>query len=117
MILQRIAGDVLRMGGEMLTEAINGVTGTRAAQRAQANRAELAERIARAVPNDGVVAALPGTPISSDQWALLKAGNVAAPKAPGLKALGIAPRPLGLFLDRWMTRYRKHGRFGVAKAA
>lgn len=44
----------------MLTEAINGVTGTRAAQRAQANRAELAERIARAVPKDGVVAALPG---------------------------------------------------------
>lgn len=59
-----------------------------------------------------VVAALPGTPISSDQWALLKAGNVAAPKAPGLKALGIAPRPLGLFLDRWMVRFRKHGRFG-----
>jgi len=60
----------------------------------------------------GVVAALPGTPISSDQWALLKAGNVASAKAPGLKALGISPRPLGLFLDRWMVRFRKHGRFG-----
>jgi len=84
---------------------------------------ELNERIAAAqhrrrlfvpLPDavSAVVAALPGTPISSDQWALLKAGNVAAPKAPGLKALGISPRPLGLFLDRWMVRFRKHGRFG-----
>lgn len=59
-----------------------------------------------------VIAALPGTPISSDQLALLLAGNVAAPKALGLKQLGITPRPLGLFLDRWMVRFRKHGRFG-----
>jgi NADH dehydrogenase len=58
------------------------------------------------------IAILPGTPISSDQYALLQAGSVAAPKAPGLKQLGITPRPLGLFLDRWMVRYRKHGRFG-----
>lgn len=59
------------------------------------------------------IAALPGTPISSDQFALLQAGNVAAPKALGLKQLGIAPRPLSLFLDRWMVRFRKHGRFGT----
>ncbi|PLK26883.1 complex I NDUFA9 subunit family protein [Novosphingobium sp. TH158] len=53
---------------------------------------------------------LPGAPISSDQWKLLKAGNVAG-KGPGLKELGVAPRPLSLFLDRWMVAYRKHGRF------
>ncbi|MFN5903539.1 MAG: complex I NDUFA9 subunit family protein, partial [Novosphingobium sp.] len=36
----------------------------------------------------------------------------------GIAALGITPRPIGLFLDRWMVRYRKHGRFGdKAKAA
>jgi hypothetical protein len=23
------------------------------------------------------------------------------------------PRPLGLFLERWMVRYRNHGRFGT----
>ncbi|MEO5586386.1 MAG: NAD(P)H-binding protein, partial [Novosphingobium sp.] len=45
---------------------------------------------------------LPGAPLSADQWALLKAGNVAGGKAPGLKAFGITPRPMGLFLDRWM---------------
>jgi len=55
---------------------------------------------------------LPGAPITSDQWQLLKAGSVASGNRPGFKALGIAPRPLGLFLDRWMVRFRKHGRFG-----
>ena len=63
---------------------------------------------------DGVsalFAALPGTPMNADQWGLLKAGNVAAPGSAGLKALGIEPKPLGLFLDDWMVRYRKNGRF------
>ncbi len=59
----------------------------------------------------GLIAVLPGTPISRDQLALLKAGNVGT-GLPGLKALGVTARPLGLFLDRWMVRFRKHGRFG-----
>ncbi len=64
-----------------------------------------------------VIAAIPGTPISGDQLALLRAGSVAAPKALGLRELGITPRPLGLFLDRWMVRFRKHGRFGSKLSA
>ena len=60
---------------------------------------------------------LPGAPITSDQWALLKAGNVASGKLPGLKALGVTPRPLSLFLDRWMVRFRNHGRFGAKPVA
>ena len=59
---------------------------------------------------------LPGAPLSSDQWALLKADNVLHGEN-GMKALGVVPRPLELFLDRWMVRYRKHGRFGVASRA
>jgi NADH dehydrogenase len=55
---------------------------------------------------------LPGAPLSSDQWALLKQGNVAGGELPGLTEFGIVPKPLGLFLERWMVRYRKHGRFG-----
>lgn len=85
---------------------------------------ELNQRIAKAqgrqrlfaeLPDavSGLIAALPGTPISSDQWMLLKAGNVATSAISGIAALGIAPHPLGLFLDRWMTRFRKHGRFGA----
>ena len=58
------------------------------------------------------IAFLPGTPISSDQYALLKAGNVASGDHPGLADLGVRPRPISLFLDKWMMRFRKHGRFG-----
>lgn len=59
----------------------------------------------------GLFASLPGTPMSSDQWGLLKAGNTVSGEHPGFDAFDIAPRPLDLFLDRWMTRYREHGRF------
>lgn len=86
------------------------------------NMMEINQRIAKAqgrerrfipVPDaaSGVFAALPGTPMSSDQWSLLKAGSVVGERAKGFAALGIEPRPLGLFLDRWMVRYKKHGRF------
>jgi NADH dehydrogenase len=59
---------------------------------------------------------LPGAPLSADQWALLRGGNVLNGEN-GLKALGVTPRPLSLFLDRWMVRYRKHGRFGDRASA
>lgn len=65
----------------------------------------------------GLIAWLPGTPISSDQFKLLKAGSVASGTLPGLAEMGVTPRPLGLFLDRWMVRFRKHGRFGARSAA
>jgi hypothetical protein len=29
----------------------------------------------------------------------------------------VPAHPLGLYLDRWMVRYRKHGRFGEKAAA
>jgi NADH dehydrogenase len=61
----------------------------------------------------GLFASLPGTPLSRDQLALLKAGSVASGALPGLADLGLRARPLALFLDRWMLRYRKAGRFGV----
>ena len=60
----------------------------------------------------GTFASLPGTPMGSDQWELLKQGNVASSEARGFAELGIEPKPIGLFLDKWMVRYRKHGRFG-----
>ncbi|MEL6876603.1 MAG: complex I NDUFA9 subunit family protein [Pseudomonadota bacterium] len=60
-----------------------------------------------------VFAALPGTPMSRDQWTLLKPGNVVSGDYPGFKELGIEPKPLGLYLDKWMVRYRKFGRFGL----
>jgi uncharacterized protein YbjT (DUF2867 family) len=61
-------------------------------------------------------AALPLTPMSSDQWKMLKAGNVVSGQLPGFKRLGIEPRPLGLYLDDWMVRYREKGRFNEVAA-
>ena len=60
---------------------------------------------------------LPGAPLTRQQWLLLKAGNVVSGTLPGCRELGLTPRPMGLFLDRWMTRFRKHGRFGDRAAA
>lgn len=93
---------------------------------------DLNQRIARAVGGSthlaplpdavsGLIAAatgwLPGAPITGEQWKLLKAGNVASGTLPGIAALGVAPRPLDLFLDRWLVRFRKHGRFSDPAAA
>lgn len=63
-----------------------------------------------------VFAALPLTPINADQLAMLKAGSTASKGTPGLAKMGISPKPLSLFLDRWMVRYRKHGRFTEKRA-
>lgn len=56
-------------------------------------------------------AAVPFTPMGRDQWIMLKDGSVPDSAMPGIADLGIEPRPLGLYLDRWMERYRKYGRF------
>ncbi|WP_284126407.1 complex I NDUFA9 subunit family protein [Parerythrobacter aestuarii] len=91
------------------------------------NMMEIHERIAEAqrrprsffpMPDfaSATFATLPLTPMTRDQWAMLKAGNVVSAKAKGFKELGIEPKPLGLFLDDWMVRYRKHGRFNEALA-
>lgn len=66
------------------------------------------------VPNDlgGVIAWLPFTPISSDQWAMLQRDNVVSPDAAGIAAFGIDPVPLATVAPDWLVQYRKNGRFG-----
>lgn len=92
--------------------------------------AELMRRIARAQGRErtflplpdavsGAIATLtgwlPGAPINRSQWAMLRADSAVAPVGlPGIEALGVTARPMGLLLDRWMVRYRRHGRFGGA---
>ena len=51
------------------------------------------------------------------QLKLLEHGSRASGALPGCAELGVQPKPLGLFLDRWMVRYRKHGRFGDKREA
>lgn len=60
---------------------------------------------------------LPGAPINGDQYALLRAGSVTSGAHLGFSELGISPRPLNLFLDRWMVAYRRFGRFTESKPA
>ena len=71
-----------------------------------------------AVPDtfSAIFAALPLTPINSDQWIMLKEGNVTSGDYPGFKELGMTPRPLDAFLEKWRVRYRQHGRFGKSEA-
>ncbi|WP_342250429.1 complex I NDUFA9 subunit family protein [Sphingomonas sp. OTU376] len=62
-----------------------------------------------------LIAALPGTPITRDQWRMLQADNVAG-DLPGLAALGVVPTPLATAAPAWLVRYRRHGRFGKLAA-
>lgn len=84
--------------------------------------AELNRWIAREIGKDalfldlpdalgGVVAMLPGTGITGDQWRMLRADNVVPAGAKGIAALGIAPTPLAAVASGWLVRFRKHGRF------
>ncbi|MEL7188830.1 MAG: complex I NDUFA9 subunit family protein [Pseudomonadota bacterium] len=91
----------------------------------QLSMMEINERIAKAQGRErnfiampdglsALFAAMPLTPMSRDQWTLLKPGSTVSGEHKTFADLGIEPKPLGLFLDKWMTRYRKHGRFGLS---
>jgi uncharacterized protein YbjT (DUF2867 family) len=60
---------------------------------------------------------LPGAPITRDQWLMLGADNVAAEGAAGLAELGVPPTALEAVAPGWLSRYRRHGRFGGKAAA
>jgi NADH dehydrogenase len=65
-----------------------------------------------------MVARLPGTPISWDQWLMLQHDNVASAGAEGgFGAFGIAPTPLATAAPGWLVQYRRHGRFGTKATA
>ncbi|MDR6114117.1 MULTISPECIES: complex I NDUFA9 subunit family protein [unclassified Sphingomonas] len=59
-----------------------------------------------------LLARLPGSPISWDQWLMLQQDNVVAADAPGLAALGVTPAPLATVAPEYLIRFRKAGRFG-----
>lgn len=77
------------------------------------------ERSLWAVPASlaSLIAMLPGGPITRDQLAMLGKDNVVAPGAEGLAELGVALTPMPAVAEKWLVRYRKHGRFaGRVKA-
>ncbi|KQN86755.1 3-beta hydroxysteroid dehydrogenase [Sphingomonas sp. Leaf67] len=83
---------------------------------------ELNHWIARAIGRDvrfvkvanelgGMIAALPFTPISKDQWAMLSRDNVVTGDVAGIEAFDIRPVPLSTVAPEWLVAYRKNGRF------
>ena len=60
---------------------------------------------------------LPGAPLSRDQWLMLQKDNVPSGDAPGFRAFGIVPTPLGAVAPEWLSRYKKGGRFAPSAAA
>lgn len=65
----------------------------------------------------GLVAALPGTPLTRDQWQMLQRDTVVADGAGGFAALGITPTPMAAVAGTWLVRFRRHGRFAKRAAA
>ncbi|KQN90538.1 3-beta hydroxysteroid dehydrogenase [Sphingomonas sp. Leaf231] len=66
----------------------------------------------------GMLASLPGTPITADQWKLLGHDSVVGNGAEGLAALNVGATPLDAVAPEWLVRYRKAGRFGkIGRAA
>jgi NADH dehydrogenase len=59
-----------------------------------------------------MLARLPGSPISRDQWLMLQQDNVVAAGAPGLAELGVTAEPLAAIAPEYLVRFRKAGRFG-----
>jgi len=64
----------------------------------------------------GLIAMLPLSPITGDQWRMLQVDNVVAPTGVGFDAFGIEPTPLAAAAPGWLVQYRRHGRFGALAA-
>lgn len=64
-----------------------------------------------------LIAAIPGTPLSKDQVAMLRAGNIVSPTALTLHKLGITPTSLQTLSDDWLVQYRQLGRFSLKTPA
>lgn len=63
-----------------------------------------------------IVARLPGSPMSWDQWLMLQHDNVVTGED-GLAATGVAATPLDAVAPGWLVQYRRNGRFAKNAAA
>lgn len=59
----------------------------------------------------GLIAALPGTPITRDQLRMLGHDNLVSPGAEGLAELGVTPTPFESVAPQWLVQFRRYGRF------
>lgn len=63
----------------------------------------------------GLIASLPFTPITKDQYAMLSVDNIPASGALSLADLGIVPTALENVAEDWLVMYREQGRFAGKK--
>lgn len=59
----------------------------------------------------GLIARLPGGPVTRDQLLLLRRDNVVG-QEDGLAAMGLHATPMATVAPSWLTQYRRAGRFG-----
>ncbi|WP_026326133.1 complex I NDUFA9 subunit family protein [Sphingomonas sp. Mn802worker] len=61
----------------------------------------------------GLLASVPGGPLTGDQWKLLQRDSVVTAGSEGLTAMGLARTPFDAVALGWLVRYRKAGRFSL----
>lgn len=61
----------------------------------------------------GLLASVPGGPLTGDQWKLLQRDSVVTAGEEGLTAMGLARTPFDAVAPGWLVRYRKAGRFSL----
>jgi uncharacterized protein YbjT (DUF2867 family) len=59
-----------------------------------------------------LMARVPMSPITRDQWLMLQRDNVLSADADGLAALGVVPTPMAAIVPEYLVRFRRQGRFG-----
>ena len=64
----------------------------------------------------GLLASVPGGPLTGDQWKLLQRDSVVT-AGEGLTAMGLARTPFDAVAPGWLVRYRKAGRFSLLSDA
>lgn len=74
------------------------------------NFVELPDSVAK------IIARLPGSPISWDQWLMLQRDNIVTGED-GLAATGVSATPLDAIAPGWLVQYRRHGRFAKTTIA
>lgn len=61
----------------------------------------------------GLLASVPGGPLTGDQWKLLQRDSVVTAGEEGLTAMGLPRTPFDAVAPGWLVRYRKAGRFSL----
>lgn len=68
-------------------------------------------------PLSALIARLPFSPLTSDQWAMLSQDNIVSPGAETLGAFGVTPTPIATVAPDWLVKFQRLGRFARQRRA